>query len=372
MGLTHPGRRGGPAARRHRDPQGRAATCPSPQRRGRPGAAAGRARSAAQLRESSSSRRTRRTHHHRRGATARRCRPSTRRGVLAALGLRRSCETPVLTAACDARSWSTTCPRSASRGVACLSTNGNGRSSPPSKPGRAAFPDTPTAAGLFPRPQKNPAGRQPRSTAQLAGRAGLGRRPANPGPSRVDAGRPVPFGRSGVPLRVPPHLRATPRRSRVHPDILKDLMGHEAITTTMGYYRVTAKRKREAQDRLGPLQLDGTGRAVRQGRLSLAASEAARDNVGQVAVPFGVCTEPAKCPLTGRPARFVTAAWAASTSAPTRRSSRNCAPISPACSPTGNGCVPPPPSSPSGLGRDALPSEEEIEALRRLSPPTRR
>ena len=162
---------------------------------------------------------------------------------------------------------------------------------------RAAFPDTPTAElALFPRAQKNPAGRHPVRSNWLARavRAWVDALPTLDLPEVDLAGRPVPFGRSRVFPYAFRHTFAQRHADQgVHPDVLKDLMGHEAITTTMGYYRVTAKRKREAQDRLGPLQLDADGRAVRQGRLSLAASEAARDNVGQVAVPFGVCTEPA-------------------------------------------------------------------------------
>lgn len=63
------------------------------------------------------------------------------------------------------------------------------------------------------------------------------------------------------------------------------------VRTTLGYYRVTTKRKREAQDRLGPLQLDRAGRLVRPGIDSLAQAERLRDDIGQ-AVPFGICTEP--------------------------------------------------------------------------------
>ncbi|MGH9095678.1 MAG: hypothetical protein ACRDXE_11000, partial [Acidimicrobiales bacterium] len=68
-------------------------------------------------------------------------------------------------------------------------------------------------------------------------------------------------------------------------DTLKELLWHDTVRTTLGYYRVTARRKREAQDRLGPLQMDAAGRAVRPGLAGLSGTEAMRDQVGQVAVP---------------------------------------------------------------------------------------
>lgn len=143
-------------------------------------------------------------------------------------------------------------------------------------------------------------------------------------------------------------------------------MGHETITTTMGYYRVTAKRKREAQDRLGPLQVDADRRAVRPGQLALSASEAVRDDVGQVAVPFGVCTEPANvradgkfCPFRHRclgcayfrtDPSFQPELRAYLTSLLADRERLNSAA----------------PQLVEWARRDALPSEEEIESLRRL------
>jgi hypothetical protein len=69
-------------------------------------------------------------------------------------------------------------------------------------------------------------------------------------------------------------------------------LGHDTVRTTMGYYKVTAKRTRAAQDRLGPLQIDATGRRVRPGLTALPDTEATREQIGQVAVPFGICTEP--------------------------------------------------------------------------------
>lgn len=130
--------------------------------------------------------------------------------------------------------------------------------------------------------------------------------------------------------------------------------------------RVTAKRKREAQDRLGPLQVDADGRAVRFGQVALSTSEAVRDDVGQVAVPFGLCTEPANVRADGK-------------SCPFRHRCPGCA-----CFRTDPSFQPElrayltslladrerlrsaVPQLADWARRDALPSEEEIEALRRL------
>jgi hypothetical protein len=67
---------------------------------------------------------------------------------------------------------------------------------------------------------------------------------------------------------------------------------------------VTARRKRDAQDRLGPLQLDAVGRLVRPAVIGLSEAEALREQVGQVAVPFGTCTEPTNVAAEGGSCRF--------------------------------------------------------------------
>jgi hypothetical protein len=76
------------------------------------------------------------------------------------------------------------------------------------------------------------------------------------------------------------------------------------VRTTLGYYRVTAKRKRDAQNRLGPLQIDARGHRVRPDLNVLADTEATREQVGQVVVPFGVCTEPANVTAGGHSCPF--------------------------------------------------------------------
>jgi hypothetical protein len=64
--------------------------------------------------------------------------------------------------------------------------------------------------------------------------------------------------------------------------------------------RVTEKRVRAAVDRVSAHQVDGHGRRVFGQINTLLAHEHARLRVGQVAVPFGVCTEPSNVKAGGQ------------------------------------------------------------------------
>jgi len=77
-------------------------------------------------------------------------------------------------------------------------------------------------------------------------------------------------------------------------------MAHDAMRTTLKYYRVTEKRVRAAIDRVSTHQFDGAGRRVFHGITGLLAYEHARMRVGQVAVPFGICTEPSNVKAGGQ------------------------------------------------------------------------
>jgi integrase len=86
----------------------------------------------------------------------------------------------------------------------------------------------------------------------------------------------------------------------VPPDVLRDLLGHDKIGTTLGYYRVSEKRVRVAIDRVSGHQFDSQGRRVFLDIRGLLADEHARMRVGQVAVPFGICTEPSNVKAGGQ------------------------------------------------------------------------
>jgi hypothetical protein len=77
-------------------------------------------------------------------------------------------------------------------------------------------------------------------------------------------------------------------------------MDHRQITTTQGYYRVGAERRREAVDRVTVMQSDRHGNRVWRQARQLLASEHARRAVGEVAVPYGRCSEPANVAADGQ------------------------------------------------------------------------
>ncbi|WP_331754285.1 hypothetical protein OHA19_40960 (plasmid) [Streptomyces sp. NBC_00012] len=83
-------------------------------------------------------------------------------------------------------------------------------------------------------------------------------------------------------------------------------MDHRQLSTTQGYYRVGEKRRREAVERVTAMQFDRHGNRIwRQAQL-LLDSEHARRAVGEVAVPYGLCTEPSNVAAGGHdcPVRF--------------------------------------------------------------------
>ncbi|MFD6179614.1 hypothetical protein [Streptomyces goshikiensis] len=83
-------------------------------------------------------------------------------------------------------------------------------------------------------------------------------------------------------------------------------MDHRAITTTQGYYRIGAERRREAVDRATALQFDRHGNRVWRAAQSLLDSEHVRRAIGEVATPYGVCREPSNIAAGGHacPLRF--------------------------------------------------------------------
>jgi hypothetical protein len=86
----------------------------------------------------------------------------------------------------------------------------------------------------------------------------------------------------------------------VNPDVLRELMSHRTMRTTTRYYRVSEQRVRAAVDRVSAHQVDGQGRRVFGQISGLLAHEHARMRVGQVAVPFGICTEPSNVKAGGQ------------------------------------------------------------------------
>jgi hypothetical protein len=77
-------------------------------------------------------------------------------------------------------------------------------------------------------------------------------------------------------------------------------MDHRSMATTQGYYRVREKRLRTAVDRVYARQVTGRGAAVWPAAIT-AVDDAtrARMRVGEIAVPYGTCTEPSNVKAAG-------------------------------------------------------------------------
>ncbi len=113
-------------------------------------------------------------------------------------------------------------------------------------------------------------------------------------------GTPVPFDPA---LIIPYALRHSYAQRHadagVPVDVLKELMDHAAVATTMGYYRVSLKRKQQAIRSVGPLATDAAGNPA-------PFTSATAYQRASVAVPFGNCTEPSNVKAGGGacPIRF--------------------------------------------------------------------
>ena len=79
-----------------------------------------------------------------------------------------------------------------------------------------------------------------------------------------------------------------------------ELMDHRMITTTQGYYRIGAERRREAVDRVTTMQFDQHGNRVWRQAGVMLDSEHQRRAVGEVAVTYGGCSEPANVAADGQ------------------------------------------------------------------------
>ncbi|MCZ0986942.1 tyrosine-type recombinase/integrase [Streptomyces diastatochromogenes] len=180
---------------------------------------------------------------------------------------------------------------------------------------RADFPATPTAdLMLLPTRVANPHGRKPITAGWLSGRhrEWIRSLPDFLVPTRVESeGQPVtrmlPFDKSKIFLYAYRHTYCQRHADAGVPvDVLRELMDHRRLDTTQAYYRVTEERRREAVDRVTEMQFDRHGKRIWRQAKALLDSEHARRAVGEVAVPYGVCTEPSNVAAGGQdcPVRF--------------------------------------------------------------------
>ena len=113
-------------------------------------------------------------------------------------------------------------------------------------------------------------------------------------------GTPAPFDSALVAPYALRHSYAQRHADAgVAVDVLRDLMDHVSVTTTMGYYRIGAERKRQAIAAVGALATDTAGKPA-------PFTDTTAYQRASVSVPFGNCTEPSNVTAGGGacPIRF--------------------------------------------------------------------
>jgi integrase len=180
---------------------------------------------------------------------------------------------------------------------------------------KARFPKTPVSQlKLLPTALTNATGTKPVTSEWLASRhrAWVESLPEFAVPTVVTIqGRQVtkllPFDKAKIFPYAYRHTYAQRHADAgVAPDALQSLMDHRQLTTTQKYYRVGEVRKREAVERVTAMQFDRNGNRVWRKAQALLDSEHARRAIGEVQVPYGLCTEPTNVQAGGHdcPVRF--------------------------------------------------------------------
>lgn len=155
---------------------------------------------------------------------------------------------------------------------------------------------------LLPRPHKNVDGSQHLSSHQILTwiRTWVGRIPQIDAGPLDPHGEPIAFNRAAIHPHALRHTYAqTLADQGVAPSVLRDLMDHRSMTTTLAYYRVGDSRKRAAMEALARHTVDNRGvtRPVHG-----ESSQVARLNeqLSWVAVPMGKCSEPSNIRAGGQ------------------------------------------------------------------------
>jgi integrase len=180
---------------------------------------------------------------------------------------------------------------------------------------RARFPDTPSAElMLLPTPLANPRGRKP------LGAEGIGDRhrdwvnalppflvPTNVEENGIRVTKMLPFDTARIFPYAYRHTYAQRHADAgVDVTVLKELLDHEKLSTTQCYYNVGDERRREAVERVTTMQFNRHGHRVWRQATAMLDSEHTRRAIGEVAVPYGGCSEPSNVAAAGQdcPIRF--------------------------------------------------------------------
>lgn len=169
---------------------------------------------------------------------------------------------------------------------------------------RARYPDTPVGElALLPARTIQQGGRRPLSASRLCHR----HREWIDAIGELRTADGNPFDTTRLVAYCYRHTYAQRHAdSGVPPDVLRELMNHRDLKATQRYYRVEEKRRRDAVDRVSALQFDRHGNRIWRDVKALLDSEYVRRAVGEVAVPYGVCSEPSNVKANGQscPYRF--------------------------------------------------------------------
>ncbi|MGY0062951.1 tyrosine-type recombinase/integrase [Streptomyces sp. LZ34] len=178
---------------------------------------------------------------------------------------------------------------------------------------RTRFPHTPVSElKLLPAGRANPEGKKSMSAIQWAHRQWVLALPEIVVPVVVEVGgqpgtRMLAFDKDKIFPYAYRHSYAQRHADAgVAPDVLKALMDHRQLKTTLGYYRVGEERRREAVNRVVALQFDRHGNRVWRKAQGLMDSEHVRRAIGEVATAYGLCKEPSNVAAGGQscPLRF--------------------------------------------------------------------
>jgi integrase len=169
---------------------------------------------------------------------------------------------------------------------------------------RQRFPDTPVAGlKLLPSPRGNPDGHRAISIDMLDQRH---REWADALPA-LHTSDGAEFDKTKITPYAWRHCYAQRHADvGVGIDVLAELLDHRNLNVTRGYYRVGEDRRRAAVDTVTAMSFDRHGNRIWRQAQALLDSEHARYAVGEVAVPYGRCTEPSNVQAGGGacPVRF--------------------------------------------------------------------
>jgi hypothetical protein len=180
---------------------------------------------------------------------------------------------------------------------------------------RDRFPDEPVGQlKLLPAPTRNPHGRRAITDGWVGERhrEWVNSLPDAVVPTVVETdGKPttkmLPFDKKRIFLYAYRHTYAQRHADAgVAVDVLRDLMDHRLLETSQRYYRVGDERRREAVERVTTMQFDRHGNRIWRQAKAILDSEHARRAIGEVAVPYGGCSEPSNVAAGGDdcPIRF--------------------------------------------------------------------